>query len=151
MQQYFGKDKKNNTLYLKESDLNHIQRVMRMKENDEIIVVYDEKSYVCSLNNDLLSCEIKSVFKDNKEETKFLVYVPFLQDEKMSYIFKHGTELGITDFVVVEYERCKYKLPKKDYEKKQLDFSSPPNLLKHECISTEIRRAERKGHRTSVQ
>ena len=75
MQQYFGKDKKNNTLYLKESDLNHIQRVMRMKENDEIIVVYDDKSYVCSLNNDLLSCEIKSVFKDNKEETKFRLKV----------------------------------------------------------------------------
>ena len=45
MQQYFGKDKKDNTLFLKESDLNHIQRVMRMKENDEIIVVYDEMSY----------------------------------------------------------------------------------------------------------
>lgn len=123
MQQYFGKDRKDNTLYLKESDLNHISRVMRMKENDEIIVVYDEKSYICSLNSDLLSCEIKSVFKDNKEETKFLVYVPFLQDEKMSYIFKHGTELGITDFVVVEYERCKYKLPKKDYEKKLIRWN----------------------------
>jgi 16S rRNA (uracil1498-N3)-methyltransferase len=54
---------------------------------------------------------------------KFLVYVPFLQDEKMSYIFKHGTELGITDFVVVEYERCKYKLPKKDYEKKLIRWN----------------------------
>ena len=53
----------------------------------------------------------------------FLVYVPFLQDDKMSYIFKHGTELGITDFVVVEYERCKYKLPKKDYEKKLIRWN----------------------------
>jgi 16S rRNA (uracil1498-N3)-methyltransferase len=41
----------------------------------------------------------------------------------MSYIFKHGTELGITDFVVVEYERCKYKLPKKDYEKKLIRWN----------------------------
>lgn len=123
MQQYFAKDRKNNTLFLKESDLNHIQRVMRMKENDEIIVVYDESSYVCSLNCDLLSCEIVDVFKDNEKYSKFLVYVPFLQDEKMSYIFKHGTELGITDFVVVEYERCKYKLPKKDYEKKLIRWN----------------------------
>lgn len=123
MQQYFAKDRKNNTLFLKESDLNHIQRVMRMKENDEIIVVYDESSYVCSLNGDLLSCEIVDVFKDNEKYSKFLVYVPFLQDEKMSYIFKHGTELGITDFVVVEYERCKYKLPKKDYEKKLIRWN----------------------------
>ncbi len=123
MQQYFAKSRKDNTMYLKESDLNHISRVMRMKENDKIIVVHDESSYVCSLNKDLLSCEIVDVFKDNEKYTMFLVYVPFLQDDKMSYIFKHGTELGITDFVVVEYERCKYKLPKKDYEKKLLRWN----------------------------
>ena len=123
MQQYFAKDRKNNTLYLKDSDLNHIQRVMRMKENDNIIAVYDEVSYVCSLNKDLLSADIVEVFKDKEEYPMFLVYVPFLQDDKMSYIFKHGTELGITDFVVVEYERCKYKLPKKDYEKKLIRWN----------------------------
>ena len=123
MQQYFAKSRKDNTMYLKESDLNHISRVMRMKENDKIIVVHDESSYVCSLNKDLLSCEIVDVFKDNEKYPMFLVYVPFLQDDKMSYIFKHGTELGITDFVVVEYERCKYKLPKKDYEKKLLRWN----------------------------
>ena len=123
MQQYFAKSRKDNTMYLKESDFNHISRVMRMKENDKIIVVHDEASYVCSLNKDLLSCEIVDVFKDNEKYPMFLVYVPFLQDDKMSYIFKHGTELGITDFVVVEYERCKYKLPKKDYEKKLLRWN----------------------------
>lgn len=123
MQQYFAKDRKENTLFLKDSDLNHIQRVMRMKENDEIIVVHDESSYICSLNKDLLSCEIIETFKDSEKYPTFLVYVPLLQEEKMSYIFKHGTELGITDFIVVEYERCKYKLPKKDYEKKLLRWN----------------------------
>lgn len=118
MQQYFSKSKKDNTLYLHEYDFNHIKNVMRMKENDEIIVVYDKTSYICSLNKDLTSCNIKSVFKSEEDLNEFVVYVPFLVDEKMSYIFKHGTELGITKFVVVEYAHCKYKLPKKDYEKK---------------------------------
>jgi 16S rRNA (uracil1498-N3)-methyltransferase len=36
----------------------------------------------------------------------------------MSFIFQHGTELGVKKFVVCEYEHCKYKLPKKDYDKK---------------------------------
>ena len=70
MQQYFAKEKRSNTLYLKESDLNHIQRVMRMKENDKIIVVHDDKSYICSLNHDLLSANIEEIFKD--EENSFL-------------------------------------------------------------------------------
>lgn len=123
MQQYFSKKRKDNTLYLNDSDLNHIKNVMRMKENDKIIVVYEESSYICSLNKDLLSADIEETFKNEENISKFLVYVPLLQEEKMSYVLKHGTELGITDFVVVEYERCKYKLPKKDHEKKLIRWN----------------------------
>ena len=118
MQQYYAKSRKDNTLYLHISDLNHIKNVMRMKKNDKVICVHENISYICSLNEDLLSCEIKEIFKNEEKINDFIVYVPLLQDEKLSYIFKHGTELGITKFIVVEYEHCKYKLPKKDYEKK---------------------------------
>lgn len=123
MQQYYAKNKKDEIMYLDENDLNHIKNVMRMKENDKIIVVYDEKSYICSLNKDLLSAAIEDVFKDNETKLPLKVYVPLLSDEKLKYIFQHGTELGITEFVVVQYSRCKYKLPKKDYEKKILRWN----------------------------
>ena len=118
MQQYFGKSKKDNTLYLDSEELNHIKNVMRMKENDEVIIAYEGKSYICSLKKDLLSAEIKSVFKSEEKNGNLLVYVPLLNDDKMGFIFQHGTELGVAKFIVVEYEHCKYKLPKKDYEKK---------------------------------
>lgn len=118
MQQYFGISKKDNTLLLNQNDLNHIKTVMRMKENDEIIVVYENKSYICSLNKDLTSANIKEIFKEYKEKNKFKVYVPLLSEEKMSFILQHGTELGITEFTVVMYSHCKYKLPKKDFDKK---------------------------------
>ena len=123
MQQYYGISKKDNNLYLDKEELNHIKNVMRMKENDQIIVVYDNKSYICNLNKDLLSASIKEVFKEEENNSSFRVYVPLLNDEKLSYIFQHGTELGITEFVVVEYEHCKYKLPKKDYEKKLIRWN----------------------------
>lgn len=118
MQQYFGVSKKDNTLLLNQNDLNHIKTVMRMKENDEIIVVYENKSYICSLNKDLMSANIKEIFKEYKEKNNFKVYVPLLSEEKMSFILQHGTELGIMEFVVVMYSHCKYKLPKKDFDKK---------------------------------
>lgn len=118
MQQYFGISKKDNTISLNKDDLNHIKNVMRMKENDEIIVVYEEESYICSLESNLLSCKIKEVFKSNEDNTDFIVYMPLLSEEKMSFILQHGTELGITEFVVVQYEHCKYKLKSSDYDKK---------------------------------
>ena len=118
MQQYFGVSKKDNNITLNTNDLNHIKNVMRMKENDKIIVVYGDKSYICSLNKDLMSASINEIFKEYKEKNNFRVYVPLLNEEKMSFILQHGTELGITEFVVVMYSHCKYKLPKKDFDKK---------------------------------
>lgn len=118
MQQYFGVSKKDNNIMLNTNDLNHIKNVMRMKENDKIIVVYDNKSYICSLNKDLMSASINEIFKEYKEKNNFRVYVPLLNEEKMSFILQHGTELGITEFVVVMYSHCKYKLSKKDFDKK---------------------------------
>ena len=118
MQQYFGISKKDNNLYLNKDELNHIKNVMRMKENDEVIIVYEGKSYICSLNSDLLSASIKEVFKGSENESNLTVYMPLLSEEKMSFILQHGTELGVSKFIVVEYDHCKYKLPKKDYEKK---------------------------------
>jgi 16S rRNA (uracil1498-N3)-methyltransferase len=118
MQQYFGISKDKNTIKLNSNDLNHIKNVMRMHENDSVIVVYDNKSYICKLNKDLLSADIQEVFKDKEELKDIKVYVPLLNEDKMSFILQHGTELGITEFVVVLYSHCKYKLNKKDFEKK---------------------------------
>lgn len=118
MQQYFAVNKKNNTLELNKNDLNHIKNVMRMKSGTEIIVVYDKESYICTLNNDLISADIKEIFKETTIRKEFLVYTPLLSEEKMSFILQHGTELGITKFIVVQYNHCKYKLKQKDFEKK---------------------------------
>ena len=43
---------------------------IKLDENDEVIVVIDNTSYICTLNSDLLSASIKSVFK-----THFLFYI----------------------------------------------------------------------------
>jgi len=118
MQQYFATSRKDKTLFLEKDDFNHIKNVMRMKENSEIIVVHEDASYICSLNSDFLSCTIKEVFKNKEDNTPFIVYMPLLCEEKMSFILQHGTELGVTEFVVVMYNNCKYKLKSNDFDKK---------------------------------
>lgn len=123
MQQYFARDKKDNIMYLNIEDLNHIKNVMRMKENDNIIVAYHDYSYICSLNKDLTTANIIKTFKECKKETEFIVHVPLLNEEKMGFILQHGTELGITEFIIVQYQHCKYKLPQKDYQKKLIRWN----------------------------
>ena len=137
MQEYFAKDKKDNILYLKQDDLNHIKNVMRLKEKDNIIAVYDNVSYICSLNKDLLSCNIEEVFK-NEQNNNLIIYVPMLPDEKMSFIFKYLTQMGASEFIVVEYSHCKFKLPKKDYEKKLVRWNKIIKEASEQSYRTDI-------------
>lgn len=133
MQQYFAKSKDNDILYLNSDDMNHIKNVMRMKENTEIIVVYDDKSYICNLNKDLLSARIDRIFKDNEKNTNFVCYMPLLSEDKMGEILKHGTELGYTEFVIVQYSHCKYKLKKNDYGKKLIRWNRIVKEASEQC------------------
>ena len=118
MQQYFGDSKKDNIIYLNKKDYNHIKNVMRMHEGVEVFVVYNNKRYICSMNKDLKSVLIKEEIQTKMSKRKVILYVPFLQDDKMSLIFQKGTELGVTDFIVVDFEHSKYKLDNENKKKK---------------------------------
>ena len=52
MQRYFSNELKNNKFKLNNDDIYHITRVMRMKENDLVEVVYEKEVYLCNLKFD---------------------------------------------------------------------------------------------------
>lgn len=118
MQQYFGIKKENDTIYLNEKDFNHIKNVMRMSEGTKVFTVYNGIRYLTILNKDLKSVNIIEEANNGDIKNKLKFYVPLLNDEKMSLIFQKCTELGATDYVIVNYERCKYKLDSEKANKK---------------------------------
>ena len=136
MQQYFAIHREKNILHLNKDDFNHIKNVMRMKENDKVIVAFEGNSYICSLRSDLISCNIDEIFKSDESDNTIIAYIPLLQEEKIDLVLQKGTELGISEFVVVEYERCKYKLPKKNYEKKLLRWNKIIKEASEQCYRT---------------
>lgn len=105
MQRYFAENKKENKFELLDTDIKHIKKVMRMKPNDEIIVVYDNISYLCYLDN-----EYEIILKEKLEETKETIpyvclIVPILKEQKLDYIFQKGTELGVSKIILYYSER----------------------------------------------
>lgn len=138
MQQYFGVSKEKDIIKLNEKDFNHIKNVMRMKEKGKVYVVFDKKRYIASLNKDLTSVTIESEVNTNIISAKTTIYVPFLSDEKMSYIFGKSTELGVSEFIIVEYERCKYKIDAKTKEKKLNRWNKIITESSEQCYRTEI-------------
>ena len=120
MQRYFAVNKKDNQIFLAESDLRHIKTVMRMKENDEIEVVYENRLYLCCIENVKFDIQInvkKELEKDEKNSEITLI-IPVLKEQKMDYILQKSTELGVTKIIPVITERTLVKLDEKASLKK---------------------------------
>ena len=121
MQRYFSKEKIDNKLVLNNDDLYHIKTVMRMKDNDEIIVVYDKKAYLCCLENVKENIEI--LIKNELEKVDYktpniTLIIPILKEQKMDLILQKATELGVTEIIPIITKRSIIKLNDKDYDKK---------------------------------
>lgn len=118
MQQYFSEKREKDVLLLNIEDYHHIKNVMRLSNSDIVIVNYNGISYRCKLNEDLKSVTIIDIYKKETESINIIAYIPILQEEKMSFVIEKGTEMGVCEFIPVEFERCKYKIPKDKIDKK---------------------------------
>ena len=116
MQRYFSNLKKDNILILSKDDLYHIKTVMRMKE-DYIEVIYNNQLHICKLDKDY-NAVIKEVFeKEILKKHKFILCVPLLQEQKMSFILQKATELGVDEIVPILTSRSMVKIDGKENKK----------------------------------
>ena len=100
MQRYFSNLKQDNYLILTKEDLYHIKTVMRMKQGDNIEVVYDHKLHICQLDNDqALIKEVNNQITDKK--VQYILCVPLLQEQKMSFVLQKATELGVDKIIPI--------------------------------------------------
>lgn len=122
MQRYFSNKKIDNTFSLSNDDLYHIKTVMRMKDKENIQVVYEEKPYLCEVR--YVESEIKiNILNDLNQKEEIIpevtLLIPILKEQKMDYILQKATELGVSRFIPVIMERSVVKVDEK--EQKKLD------------------------------
>ena len=122
MQRYFSNKKIDNTFSLSKDDLYHIKTVMRVKDKENIQVVYEEKPYLCEVR--YVESEIKiNILNDLNQKEEIIpevtLLIPILKEQKMDYILQKATELGVSRFIPVIMERSVVKVDEK--EQKKLD------------------------------
>lgn len=118
MQRYFGKEKRGNQIVLEESDIYHIQKVMRMKDKEQIEVVIDQELYLCHLENNSEKIVIDLKLDAKKEFMKSVTLViPILKEQKMDLILQKATELGVTEIIPVIMKRSMVKVKEKEEKK----------------------------------
>ena len=120
MQRYFAKEQKDNKLVLDKSEIHHIKTVMRMKNGDEIEIIYNERLYICKIDD--INSNIFSIVKecnDNNElDIELVVAVGLVKEQKMDLILQKLTELGVKRIIPVKMERSVVKIDDKREIKK---------------------------------
>ena len=119
MQRYFAKEKRENNFILKEEDFYHIKTVMRMKNKEEVIVVYEESPYLCEVDIDQKVVHIKNQIQKSEEVIPYVrLIIPALKEQKIDFILQKATELGVSEFIFYEAKRNMVKI--KDFDKKKI-------------------------------
>ncbi len=105
-QRYFGAII-NNRVILNDDDINHILKVMRMKINEEIEVVYKEKVHLCKIISlKPLDFEIVATREENHELMNNITLVmSLIKGEKLDLVLQKATELGVQEIVLLATSR----------------------------------------------
>ncbi|MGI6325287.1 MAG: RsmE family RNA methyltransferase [Bacilli bacterium] len=117
MQRYFVSEKDNNLFKIKDSDYHHIVNVMRLRIDDNIEVVCDNKLYLAKIFKIEKNIVYASIIKELKSNSELLIDVTIAQalvkESKFNYILQKGTELGVKSFIPISMERSIIKLDSK--------------------------------------
>ncbi len=121
MQRYFAKDKIGNQFILGNDDLYHIKTVMRMRDKDQIYVVFNQTTYICCLENVKQNIQIMMVEKQEKLTQclpEVILFIPLLKEQKMDLVLQKATELGVSKIVPMTTSRSIIKVNEEKIDKK---------------------------------
>lgn len=110
-----------NRIFIKNSDVNHIKNVLRKKVGDTISIVCDETLYraeILSISSEEIECNIIDKEKEERVGPKITIFQGLAKADKIEYIIQKCTELGVYEIIPVEMKRCVVKFDEKDKKKK---------------------------------
>lgn len=119
MQRYFAKEKCDNYFILNDDDIYHIKTVMRMKNDDKIEIVFNNKLYICMVDLNKNQFEIVNKKETYEEKKKFILVIPLLKEQKMDLILQKSTELGVYKIIPIKTSRSVIKLDNEKFNKKK--------------------------------
>ena len=125
MDRFFIDKIENGLMYIINKDeITHITKTLRMKENDTIEVM-DGKGFVAigkinSLSkSEIILTEEEQILNTRELNTYIKVYQGIPKGQKMELIVQKLTEIGVSEIVPVNFERCIKKI--KDKEERQIE------------------------------
>jgi 16S rRNA (uracil1498-N3)-methyltransferase len=132
MQRYFV-TKENDKFILSSDDIHHIKDVMRIKNNGQIVCVFNNSSYVCEVN--YLSSGIdlkvvKEISNDVELNKSVILYQALIKNDKFDFVIQKACELGVSDIYPTAFTRSVVKVESNKVENKMIRYNK---IIKEAC------------------
>lgn len=108
----------NETKKFSENDIHHIKNVMRMKENDLVVICYRNSCFKAKLvfdNNNNIDYEIINEL-EKKDSLDITLIQGSLKGSKIETTIKYATIFGARTIIITEFERSIAKLKNSDHK-----------------------------------
>ena len=127
MQKYFISEEEFNLNQIRSDDAFHIANVMRCRVNDNVLIGYNNKTYLVKLTNITNKMVTFEIVKEETGVHELPVFVTIFQGypkgDKLDDIIKHSTELGVYEIIPTIMKRSIFKLDTKKLESKLIRFN----------------------------
>ena len=126
MQRYFVENMEKDEFIIGKEDHHHIKKVMRMKNDDEIICINKKREvYLCQIE-DIESGKIRVLSLLNQDcelpVSVTLIYA-LPKSDKFEFVLQKATELGVDRIVPLKTRRSIIKTDRKTFHKKYERFN----------------------------
>lgn len=146
MQQYFAKNKINNNFILDEGDIFHIEKVMRMKDNDLIHVSFEDIIYECKVKFIKGKCCIEIVKEtsvNNELACNITLIYALPKGDKFEFVIQKSSELGVSNIVPFASSRSISVISKEKEGKKLERWNKIAKEASEQCRRNKLVNVER--------
>lgn len=135
MQRYFATINQDYSVCFTKEDEHHILHVMRMKKNDEIEVVSEQKVFLCRLDevNPLKVSVIHEIASDVEIKEDITLLFALTKGDKIDLVLQKATELGVKKVALIASERTVVSYENKDTDKKLQRFNKIMKEASEQC------------------
>ena len=135
MQRYFA-EINNGVVFLKEDDIFHLTKVMRVKPNTEIEVVDSNHNPYLAVVKTLNPLRIdiqEPILKNGELPTRVTLFFGLAKSDKIELVIQKATELGASKVVLFQGKRSVVKFDDKDFLKKEARYLSIAKEASEQC------------------
>ncbi|MFU0252357.1 RsmE family RNA methyltransferase [Spiroplasma sp. Moj] len=124
MHRFVANQLENNYFILAEDDVKQIKQVLRLRDQTQIICIYNGEHYLTILEvqapQKYLFKLIKKLQQNHESPIKVRLIAGLIRNAKWDYLLQKATELGVNEIIPFQFSRCVVQL-KCEYNFKKIE------------------------------